>query len=81
MPDPDYVLDIRGLRTDSGGDPAGEKAPRPWVGIKFECCGVYTRVYRNPEGTAYAGFCPKCLKKVRLAVGAGGTDARFFQAE
>jgi hypothetical protein len=54
---------------------------RPWVGIRFDCCNVYTRVYRNADGTAYLGRCPRCLKKVRLNVGAGGTDARFFVAE
>ncbi|UCF34799.1 MAG: hypothetical protein JSV78_05730 [Phycisphaerales bacterium] len=54
---------------------------RPWVGIRFDCCGVYTRVYRNPEGTAYIGRCPRCLRTVRLRVGRQGTDARFFVAE
>ncbi len=54
---------------------------RPWIGIRFDCCGTYTRVYRNADGTAYQGRCPCCLRTARLSVGPGGTDARFFVAE
>jgi hypothetical protein len=79
---PAYRLDINGL--DENTDPSSdhkEDQRRPWVGIRFDCCGVYTRIYRNPEATAYAGQCPRCGKKVRLKVGDGGTDSRFFVAE
>ena len=54
---------------------------RPWVGIHFDCCGAYTRIYRNSEGTAYEGRCPCCLRKVQLCIGPDGTDARFFTAQ
>ncbi len=57
-----------------------ENASRPYVGVLFECCGVYGRVYRNREGTAYVGWCPRCAKKISLRVGPGGSDARFFRA-
>ncbi len=79
---PAYRLDIQGLdeNTDAPSDPK-EDQRRPWVGIRFDCCGVYTRIYRNPEATAYTGQCPRCGKKVRLKVGDGGTDSRFFVAE
>jgi len=81
---PDYHLDIRSMddstgRTD-GEQPAGLTG-RPWVGIRFDCCGAYTRVYRNLEGTAYQGRCPRCGRAVTLRVGEGGTSARFFVAE
>jgi len=79
---PAYHLDIEGLDDPAAGTPGDRAAvPRPWVGIWFDCCGVYTRVYRNVDGTAYRGYCPRCLRRVTLRVGENGTDARFFVAE
>ena len=52
---------------------------RPFVGVQFDCCKVYARVYRNPEATAYRGRCPRCGRAVHFAIGQGGTDARFFR--
>jgi hypothetical protein len=54
---------------------------RKYLGIKFNCCNVYNRIYINKEGTAYTGFCPKCFRKVSIKVGEGGTDCRFFNAQ
>jgi hypothetical protein len=71
-------------RLDLTSDPQDAEsatAPRNYVGIHFTCCGVYARVYVNREGTAYAGHCPRCAKSVRLRIGPGGTDSRFFRAE
>jgi hypothetical protein len=81
MEEPAYHLDIEGLGGPDAADSAATLRGRPWIGIHFDCCGTYTRIYRNPEGTAYNGFCPRCGRKVRLKVGPGGTDARFFVAE
>ncbi len=82
---PDYYLDIRGLEENAYSIgvnlPDRGLAGRPWLGIRFDCCGVYTRVYRNAEGTAYRGACPRCGRAIRLRVGQGGTSARFFVAE
>lgn len=55
-------------------------APKKFVGIRFNCCGIYVRVYVNKEGTAYEGRCPKCARPVKLKIGSGGTDNRFFDA-
>jgi hypothetical protein len=65
---------------DAPLQPAGSSGGRRFVGVHFVCCDVYTRVYVNREVTAYEGNCPRCAKRVRLRIGAGGTDARFFKA-
>lgn len=53
---------------------------KPYLSILFECCRVYQRVYKNKDGDAYEGRCPKCLKKVRVPIGAEGVNQRFFKA-
>jgi hypothetical protein len=53
---------------------------RKFIGILFECCNIYQRIYVNSDGTAYVGRCPKCLQEVVVKVGPGGTDSRFFKA-
>ena len=58
----------------------GGNAGRNFVGVQFKCCDVYVRVYVNRDRTAYEGNCPKCAKPVRLQIGPGGTDSRFFTA-
>ena len=52
-----------------------------YLGIMFECCNVYARIYKNKDGTAYAGHCPKCMKSVRVKIGEGGTNTRIFRAQ
>ncbi len=78
---PPYHLDIEGLEDEHGETlNPGSLRGRRWLGIHFECCGAYTRIYRNTEATAYEGCCPRCQGKVRLRVGPDGTHDRFFSA-
>jgi hypothetical protein len=77
--EPDYWLDIRGLEANS--ESVRRAAGRRWIGVRFDCCGAYQRIYKNAEGTAYVGRCPQCLREVRVKVGPGGTSSRFFVAE
>lgn len=52
-----------------------------YLGIMFNCCNVYARIYKNKDGTAYTGRCPRCMRTIRIPVGEGGTKQRFFNAE
>lgn len=65
-------------RDESNAPPAGP--PRPFVGVYFDCCGVYVRVYRKPGEMRYVGRCPRCLRVATLNVGADGTSERIFRA-
>jgi hypothetical protein len=68
--------------SDAGRDaPARRrKQPRPYIGILFECCGVYARAYRQSDRMLYLARCPLCLRTARVRVGKHGTDARLFRA-
>jgi len=77
----DYILELGGKRIDPGAEAVSSEAQgRPYISVLFECCDVYNRVYKNREGTAYVGWCPKCTRKVMVKVGADGVNSRFFRA-
>jgi len=57
-----------------------KKAQRKFIGVKFNCCGIYVRIYMNKEGTGYEGRCPKCFRPVKFKIGGDGVDHRFFEA-
>jgi hypothetical protein len=56
-----------------------QHGPRRWLGVMFNCCHVYGRMYRNPQNTRYEGLCPNCGAKVHARIGPGGTNRRFFE--
>ena len=51
-----------------------------FIGVLFECCNVYRRVYINKGRNAYEGSCPKCNGEVKVKIGPEGTETRFFSA-
>lgn len=53
---------------------------RKFLGVIFQCCNVYARLYINKDQTAYEGACPRCGKRLELKIGPQGTDSRFFTA-
>ena len=57
-----------------------EVVGRRWLGIHFECCRVYSRVYREPDDTHYEGRCPRCGRSLRIGVGPDGVNARVLRA-
>ncbi|QQE14013.1 hypothetical protein JD969_19150 [Planctomycetota bacterium] len=73
-----------GLANDGQGKSGGQQGPagqgRGWIAMKWKCCGAYSRVYKNRVGDAYEGRCPKCMKLVKVKIGPGGTNDRFFEA-
>lgn len=59
-----------------------EKTPKQknYLGIMFNCCSTYGRIYKNKEGTAYVGRCPRCMRSIKVPIGKEGTSQRFFNA-
>ena len=52
---------------------------RPFIGILFECCRIYARIYRSADGSRYDGRCPRCATPVQFRVGHEGSGNRFWR--
>jgi hypothetical protein len=77
----DYKLSLSSIDHAGDGAAAPNAQGRSFLSIHFACCKVYARIYRNSQGTAYAGHCPRCARPVSFRIGEGGTDARAFVVE
>jgi len=90
MPDePDYIVEIGGKRLEGSQSasqaegqavPASGNSPRPFISVLFDCCRIYQRIYKNRAGTAYEGVCSRCGRPIKVKIGPGGTNCRFFRA-
>ncbi len=69
-----------GNATGQSASGRDSRSRQPFLGIRFECCKTYGRIYRNAEKTAYRGQCPRCFAKVTVPIGDSGTSSRFFTA-
>ncbi|NRA31913.1 MAG: hypothetical protein HRU17_01095 [Polyangiaceae bacterium] len=39
---------------------------RPFIGVLFNCCYVYNRVYRQEHGPYYIGRCLRCYRELKV---------------
>jgi len=62
---------------------AGKNAQRSargrFIGILFECCNSYGRLYLRRDSAAFEGRCPRCYRMVRVPVSEDGIEAHFVQ--
>ena len=61
-------------------NPSKSRRIRQYLGVHFECCGVYQRIYLNKAETAFVGWCPRCATRVEIKVSPTGAKERFFSA-
>lgn len=73
---------MAGERLDLVSEPDDQRAAaeprRPFLGVHFACCGVYRRIYRNHDQTAYSGSCPRCGRLAVVKIDPNGSSDRFF---
>jgi len=62
------------------GRPHGSEQPlrRKFIGVLFDCCNIYRRIYLNDEETAYEGKCPACSRSVRMIIDPSSSNSQRF---
>jgi len=73
------LYDLNPKQNNGGAE--NKDSARPFLGVHFECCDVYLRLYRPKERPYYQGRCPKCGKPIVIPVGRGGSSSRFFSVK
>lgn len=73
-------LDIYDEENRPGTNPSQPRPRRPYISIFFDCCQVFSRIYRQPEDRVYIGRCPRCLRTLTVRVAPDGTPTRIFRA-
>ena len=86
VPDPRDIVDIDGLcppqpKPRAPSPPQANAPAKPFLMIWFRCCSTYGRLPKSADGRSYSGRCPKCLAKLDVPVGEGGTNRRMFEAQ
>ncbi|MEY4567287.1 MAG: hypothetical protein RLY14_2257 [Planctomycetota bacterium] len=71
-------LDLVSEPSEAIAQPEVGRDNRKFLGVRFQCCQVYTRIYLAADERCYRGNCPRCGKPVVFRVGHGGTSERFF---
>ncbi|MBM4376090.1 MAG: hypothetical protein FJ095_13480 [Deltaproteobacteria bacterium] len=54
--------------------------PPESLGVMFECCNAYRRIWKRRDISAYEGRCPRCARLITIAVGPGGSTSRVWIA-
>ena len=54
---------------------------RAYISIHWKCCKAFSRIYKNRDGSAYEGRCPRCAAHLRVPICKGGTTQRIFIAQ
>ena len=57
-----------------------ERKKRDFIGVQFDCCKTYTRVYLKDGGRSQIAHCPKCGKPFTIRFSPSGTDDVFWIA-
>ncbi len=75
----EHIMDAPGKNAPKS--PKGQR--RPHLGIHFRCCHVYGYIYKNKDGSAYAGRCPRCGRPLKVMISRTGTGSplRIFQTD
>ena len=74
------ITDRDGASTTDRKSHATVDSDRVWLGIYYECCLAYSRVYRRRNELSYRGRCPKCGARVSIRVGPQGIAAKMLVA-